>query len=640
MKCEFKITFVGAMLLMFAASVSWAADICMPLINNNVTVDGIVVGRDIGGAAAAPPSCPAAASKGDIGWAGVLNQGFPLVYGIAGTKLATLFMDSRQDGGSNKINLGVHIESTPDFTTNDRLTIYFHADATKTDWDPPNDFSLVFDGIGPGAATPPGDGCTDPGNQPRYYKRNNGNTTWVPQGSVPAGITFKTSYDYETVHDPETQLWELEIGLDVSSLDITIGPQVGVGGKLYLYEAGVAATTAYHFPATLTPVTDSGNDFLPNQGGVTAGTLQKVTVGNCTFDVVISSIKGTSNTNKVGQFTQLTPADFNGQVPLKKNHFTADIKFVDPANLAVGTVAAPNIGNVLFNVMPWTSTRACLQSSSDAAFRKSRIEEWRGSMVSLQTRPSGFTGDFNMATISQSFTTLGQTLTIRQFDWPQTKAQWDATGGKLNSTTGHACFKVDLSGFTVDLPNGNEMQQNLTYTSLSTIQESFLVTAPPKKPKAEHHKAYGYKGHWWHDENRWGHHKDDSIEYILRTHWDNLPPQYLKGSHPFRFRFTNARSLGLHELGRGYYSMRLKPGQEKLVEFEITGGVMPYPSKQYKLSAKAGGALLESAGGEPPLEIPVKPGSAMSILANGRVSVRQDVVLNCHNIVGTFGVQV
>jgi hypothetical protein len=33
-------------------------------------------------------------------------------------------------------------------------------------------------------------------------------------------------------------------------------------------------------------------------------------------------------------------------------------------------------------------TRACLQSSSDAAFRKSRIEGWRGSMVSLQTRPN------------------------------------------------------------------------------------------------------------------------------------------------------------------------------------------------------------------------------------------------------------
>jgi hypothetical protein len=38
-------------------------------------------------------------------------------------------------------------------------------------------------------------------------------------------------------------------------------------------------------------------------------------------------------------------------------------------------------------------TRACLQSSSDAAFRKSRIEEWRGSMVSLQTRPSLAYGD-------------------------------------------------------------------------------------------------------------------------------------------------------------------------------------------------------------------------------------------------------
>jgi putative SOS response-associated peptidase YedK len=45
-----------------------------------------------------------------------------------------------------------------------------------------------------------------------------------------------------------------------------------------------------------------------------------------------------------------------------------------------------------FNVRPGQMnpvvTRACLQSSSDAAFRKSRIEEWRGSMVSLQTRPS------------------------------------------------------------------------------------------------------------------------------------------------------------------------------------------------------------------------------------------------------------
>jgi hypothetical protein len=37
--------------------------------------------------------------------------------------------------------------------------------------------------------------------------------------------------------------------------------------------------------------------------------------------------------------------------------------------------------------MPVSSSRACLQSSSDAAFRKSQIEEWRGSMVSLQTRP-------------------------------------------------------------------------------------------------------------------------------------------------------------------------------------------------------------------------------------------------------------
>src|SRR5918999_1308276 len=46
-------------------------------------------------------------------------------------------------------------------------------------------------------------------------------------------------------------------------------------------------------------------------------------------------------------------------------------------------------GEFYFNKAPRSDdTRACLQSSSDAAFRKSRIEEWRGSMVSLQTRPN------------------------------------------------------------------------------------------------------------------------------------------------------------------------------------------------------------------------------------------------------------
>src|SRR5919106_3789693 len=41
------------------------------------------------------------------------------------------------------------------------------------------------------------------------------------------------------------------------------------------------------------------------------------------------------------------------------------------------------------------NARACLQSSSDAAFRKSRIEEWRGSMVSLQTRPSFYVNKYS-----------------------------------------------------------------------------------------------------------------------------------------------------------------------------------------------------------------------------------------------------
>jgi hypothetical protein len=86
-------------------------------------------------------------------------------------------------------------------------------------------------------------------------------------------------------------------------------------------------------------------------------------------------------------------------------------------------------------------------------------------------------------------------------------------------------------------------------------------------------------------------------------------------------RFTNASAIGLHPLGNGYFAMRLKPGEEKEVKLEITGGEMPNPSKQYKLSAKAGGTLLQPSSGDPPLEIPVKEGSMVSIVALGLISV-------------------
>jgi hypothetical protein len=577
-----KTTVMSGVLLASLATAAWAANTCLPIVNNDVTVDGIVAGGDIGGAVTVPPTCPT--NKADTGWAGAVGQDFPLVNGIAGSKKPTMFLAAHQGGGPNldKIYLAVHVESAPDFTTNDQLTIYFQKDATKPDWDAANDFALVFGGIGPSAGTPSDAACSNPGGQIRYYKRDNGNATWQPQATVPAAITAKTSYNY-VLGSANFPLWELEIGIDVSNaglnLSLAKGQQVGLGAKLYLFEGLVEGTTAYHYPMSLTPNPDSGDDFLPNQGGVTPSTLQKITVGACTFDVVISSIQGSDAKGNPNKFTQLDPnsaADFNqttGQA-LKQNQFQANVMIVNPDNIAdTSPINIPDTGNVLFHIKPWNG---------------------------------GFVGDFQMAIQQEEFKQLGQSIPI-SVKWPRNKSDWQATGGLLNTdpNTTHACFFVDLGGFTVDLPNGNEMMQNLTYVASSTIKSSFLIAAP-----CEEHGIPGVQLDG-----------DDWIDYILRVHWDNLAPKFLTGDHPFKYQITNAHTIGLRALGKDYYSLRLRQGRKKQVKLEITGGAMPHPNVQYKLSAQAGGQLLQPASGVPPLQIPVKPGALVSILLRGQIAL-------------------
>jgi hypothetical protein len=523
-------------------------------------VDGIIVGSDIG-SVGTPPGCPM-----DPGWAGVLAQNMPVAAGTAGSKKANLFFAARKGGANiDKVYIGVHVENAPDFTIFDQLTIYFQANGGGGNWDPAKDFALVFDGIGPAAATPSDDGCNkDPGNQVRYYQRDGGNNTWVPQATVPATINFKTSYDYEQVHDAEKEVWELEIGIDVSALGIANAAQIGVGAKMNLFETGVNATTTYHYPAALAPVVADVGNSNPNFGGVTPATLQIATIGSCTNDVIISSFTSTSNTGVANAFTVLTAGDFdNAGNAMKHNHFTATVKFVNPANVTDNSaVAISNSGDVKFDIMPWNSS---------------------------------FTGDFTMNTLNTSFGALGQIRNV-SFDWPLNKAQWDATNGLVGGP-GHACLKIDLLNFSVDLPNGNHVQQNLTYTSLSTIKESFLLQAPRELAPPFSNVA--------------------EIEYILRPRWDNINSKFLTGGTPFKFAFTNAAALQLKSIGKGYYSLRLKRGQKVNVALSITGGVMPYPTRAFHVSAKAG----LGAGADPPLEIALKPTSVVTIVANGLIKV-------------------
>ena len=209
-----------------------------------------------------------------------------------------------------------------------------------------------------------------------------------------------------------------------------------------------------------------------------------------------------------------------------------------------------------------------------------------------------------------SFMQLGQEITITH-DWPQNRSQWNTA---LDGP-GHVCFAADLSGFAVDNPNnGNHVQQNLSYVSASTINSSFLVAAPREVPRT----IIG---------------RDGRIEYVLRGHWDNLPPKSLGGSPPFAFKITNASRLRLKEIGKGYYSMRLRPGERKQVMLGITGGVMPYPVEQHRLPANAGGDLLQPPSGRPPLDIAAKPGTMLSILTRGVINLGQRPPSNANGFV-------
>lgn len=580
-----KTTFASCLLLASIATGAWAAT-CLPVVNTPITVDGIVAGADLGVPVHVPASCPNPPADNWRGWGGVAGRGIDLVAGTPGTEKATLLFAAHQGGGANmdKIHFAVHVENAPDFTTNDFLTIYFQANAANGSFGA-NDFALSIQGIGPAAATPLGqDGCGSPGGTVLYYTFDTGSMSWVPQ-ALPATISLRTSFAYDQVNDPQFQVWELEIGIDVSSLNIANNAQVGLGAKLYLFQAGAGGgTTAYHYPGPatdakdLTPTPDQGFDFNPNAGGVTPATLDKVTVGNCTFDVVISGqITGSDDQGNPGQFTVLDPNnnnDFDQQTGAAKrqNSFSATVLFTNPANAGdTSTVAVANSGNVRFDIQPYNVSNVP-------------------------------TGTFTMQTVPTSFTKLGtpQALTIK---WPVNKTQWLATNGLLN-TAGHTCLIVDLLGFTVDLPTGNHQQINLAYVSASTIKERFLISVPKEPIVAEETPKGG-------------------IEYILRAHWDNLPPKFQTGSKPFKYRITNASAIGLKSIGHGYYAVRLKPGDQKRVMLEITGGEMPHPNVQYKLSAKAGGDLLQPASGEPPLAIPVKPGSIVSILARGLINVEK-----------------
>ena len=538
------------------------------MINTAITVNGIIVGKQLGTANSPPGACAA-----DTGWGGVAaNTFFPVNSMLPDTHSARLFMAATQSGPNiDKMYLGIHVENDDGFTQNDIVTLYFDGNNNGS-FDAP-DFALKIE---LGRPSPPTDeDCAKaiPESQITFYRFSGG--TWNPQG-LPGGIKGSVSYDYGTAKDPETGIWEAEIEIDPSAVGnaIPVATGLAIGAKLYIEEPA-NGTLVFDFPLGLT-TDDNPNSVSPNDGGVTPAKLAKLTVGSCGLDVVISNISGsapgTNNTPGTIKRGYPNPIPATGVPESDRNSFTADVQLVNPANAAdTSPVAVPDAGNAVFHLLAWNG---------------------------------GFGPDHVVGTKPAQFTAVGQKKTV-ELKWPATEADYSPLRNEFDVVkVNHACLKINLSGFPVNLNEpGDVVQQNLYFTTASTVKDRFLLAAPRQEGPGGVNLFY------------------------LRARWTNVPAERidLVGRRPrpgmWTVRFPTAARIGLKDRGKGWYSIALKPNEQRLIDIVLTGGAMPHPATRFVVSPRAGGQSAYPASGDKPYTLKVKPGMMVNIVAGGLIYV-------------------
>ncbi len=584
---------------------AYGANACAPVVTNAfiTPINGIMTGVGLPSGGGGFGGCMA-----DKAWAGVDAQQVPvlaLAPGQMNPQATYMFVAAHGDITNPNTNLdqllvGVHVQNTPNLSTDDHVTLYFHFGNGATFSPGLPDFALTYD-VGAAAGTPdatPTDAeCSkDPINTPHLFKFVSTASPWsseIALAMVP-WITTKKSWNFPAVPGPG--IWELEVAIDLKAL-CTTAPgaciaQKGtnlfsIGAKVYERDEALTDSTIFMYPTNLEgtlPNDDITNTafYLPNNPVVVTApsSLTPFDVGaQCGLDVQITSAAGTDQGGNVGFFTttdSAPPLKFNGSGnAINPNHFTAKVKLVNPNDASDNhNLTTPDTGNVKFSIMPYNG---------------------------------GFPDTYTMGTSSVTFTHAQQELTVpvdtAPLAWPATLTQWNDAQGQASAPSSsitrasadHTCIAVDLSGFNIDVPGNNHLgPQNLVFTHSSAIRDSFTISAPNRAEAGQN----GY------------------IDYVLRVNWQNIGN---KGG--WKYEFEDSHDTGLKRIGKlkSYYSLRVKTGETKRVRVEIRGGSIPGTAKQYMLPATAGGTLLSPANGTPPLEIPVKPGTTMAVVAHGAI---------------------
>jgi hypothetical protein len=84
-------------------------------------------------------------------------------------------------------------------------------------------------------------------------------------------------------------------------------------------------------------------------------------------------------------------------------------------------------------------------------------------------------------------------------------------------------------------------------------------------------------------------------------------------------QFVNGSALGLKPVGKGYYGLKLAPGEEVIAEVEFTGAAMPVPSMAIHVPPGAGGQVLSPASGAAAVAVPIPSGGMVTVVARGMI---------------------
>lgn len=578
-------------ILIFSALLSvprLGAQVCLPQINPP-SIDGLVATDPFHLVSGSVPNS-------DPGWATAPYKEFAVVGGGgAGTLKAAIFAGTVLAAGApSDLFIGLHVEGADEFSSQDLATLYFD---TNNDGQP--DFALSYN-IGPSTVvtnqTNPQHASSIPVTSVSLYVFSGG--VWQPKLPLPASLQSLTSYNF-TSSGTSNGIWELEIKIHLPDLYATPFnvPNASTTGMQFgakLYSTSVTGTTPLDWPPGLI------TDLNPNDSGPGAGTggdpikmdMRSVNPSNngCSGDVQLQANGLRSHargTDDLFYLPKTTDFDSSGNLPATfQTQLIANTIYVNTGDQSdTSATGGTNTGNVHFFLMPWGAGPVATVDAGIA--------------------PIGF----------QQF----GTAISASVNWPQTLAQWSPYSNDFLSLSNHTCLKVQLEGFIgdSDLTNDNPPQINLTYTTMSTHTDKFLIHAPgtfsPGAPK----------------EN-----------YVMKVHWSNLAkgqakdPEKHESCHRrfcdwvhhrkyWQASFVNSKSLGLKPLGNGSYGLKLAPGEEVTAEIELSGASMPVPSQTVHISPRAGGQVLTPASGEPVVVVPIIPGGMVTIVANGEISILQ-----------------